>query len=86
MLLQALEQLNANVRMLENKMQEARNKRETLKARAASAKSSKQVQEMVAGLRLNTTTAWAAFDKMEEKVMAMEAEVRVVAGVNHKGV
>eukprot|EP00877_Chromochloris_zofingiensis_P011377 jgi/Chrzof1/6493/Cz18g13110.t1 len=70
----ALEQLNANVRMLENKMQEARNKRETLKARAASAKSSKQVQEMVAGLRLNSTTAWAAFDKMEEKVMTMEAE------------
>ena len=23
---------------------------------------------MVAGLRMNTTTAWAAFDKMEEKV------------------
>lgn len=50
--------------------------RETLKSRAAAAKSSKAVQEMVAGLRLNSTTAWAAFDKMEEKVVAMEAEVR----------
>lgn len=29
---------------------------------------------MVAGLRLNNSSAWAAFDKMEEKVMAMEAE------------
>lgn len=29
---------------------------------------------MVAGLRLNNTNAWAAFDKMEEKVMSMEAE------------
>jgi phage shock protein A len=29
---------------------------------------------MVAGLRINNSTAWAAFDKMEEKVMAMEAE------------
>jgi phage shock protein A len=51
--------------------------RETLKSRAAAAKSSKQVQEMVAGLRLNTTNAWAAFDVMEEKVIAMEAEVRL---------
>jgi hypothetical protein len=31
---------------------------------------------MVAGLRMNTTNAWAAFDIMEEKVIAMEAEVR----------
>ncbi len=29
---------------------------------------------MVGGLRSSTSTAWAAFDKMEEKVMAMEAE------------
>jgi phage shock protein A len=29
---------------------------------------------MVAGLRLNNSSAWAAFDKMEEKVMSMEAE------------
>ncbi|KAF8059115.1 hypothetical protein HT031_005287 [Scenedesmus sp. PABB004] len=70
----ALETLQANVRMLEGRLAEARNKRETLKARAASAKSSKQVQEMVAGLRLNSSTAWAAFDVMEEKVIALEAE------------
>ena len=42
----ALEQLNANIRMLESKMQEARNKKDTLKARAATAKSSKQIQEV----------------------------------------
>lgn len=29
---------------------------------------------MVAGLRLNNSTAWAAFDRMEEKVVALEAE------------
>lgn len=29
---------------------------------------------MVAGLRLNNSSAWAAFDKMEEKVLSMEAE------------
>jgi hypothetical protein len=42
----ALEQLQGNVRLLESKLGEARNKRETLKARAASAKSSKQIQEV----------------------------------------
>lgn len=34
---------------------------------------------MVAGLRLNNSSAWAAFDKMEEKVMAMEAEAEAEA-------
>lgn len=33
---------------------------------------------MVAGLRMNNTNAFAAFDKMEEKVMAMEAEAESV--------
>lgn len=70
----AAEQLNANIRMLEAKPAEAKNKKETLKARAATAKSSKQIQEMVAGLRSNNSSAWAAFDKMEEKVVSMEAE------------
>jgi hypothetical protein len=42
----ALDQLRANVRVLETKLGEARNKRETLKARAATAKSSKQIQEV----------------------------------------
>ncbi|WIA38865.1 hypothetical protein OEZ86_002141 [Tetradesmus obliquus] len=70
----ARQQLQANVGMLEARLNEARNKRETLKARAASAKSSKQIQEMVAGLRINNSSAWAAFDKMEEKVMSLEAE------------
>lgn len=47
----ALDQLQGNVRVLEAKLTEARNKRETLKARAASAKSSKQIQEVSNCLR-----------------------------------
>jgi phage shock protein A len=69
----ATEQLTANARTLEAKLSEARNKKETLKARAAAAKSSKEIQDMIGGLRLNSSTAWAAFDKMEEKVMELEA-------------
>jgi hypothetical protein len=52
--------------VLEGKLAEARSKKDTLKARAASAKTSKQIQEMVGNL--NTSNAVVAFDKMEEKV------------------
>lgn len=52
--------------VLESKLAEARSKKDTLKARAASAKTSKQVQEMMGSL--NTSNAVVAFDKMEEKV------------------
>lgn len=60
-----------NTRALEAKLTEARSKKETLKARAASAKTSQQIQEMIGGI--NTSSASAAFDKMEQKVLAMEA-------------
>lgn len=52
--------------VLEGKLTEARSKKDTLKARAASAKTSRQVQEMIGSL--NTSNAVVAFDKMEEKV------------------
>jgi phage shock protein A len=52
--------------VLEGKLAEARSKKDTLKARAASAKTSKQIQEMVGNL--NTNNSVVAFDKMEEKV------------------
>jgi len=72
----AVDQLIANTKVLEQKLLEAKSKKDTLKARAASAKTSKQIQEMVGSL--DTSSAVAAFDKMEEKVMAMEAESEAV--------
>jgi phage shock protein A len=72
----AVDQLIANTRVLEGKLAEAKSKKDTLKARAASARTSKQVQEMVGSL--NTSNAVVAFDKMEEKVIAMEAESEAV--------
>jgi phage shock protein A len=73
----AVDQLIANTRVLEGKLAEARSKKDTLKARAASAKTSKQVQEMIGSL--DTSNAVVAFEKMEEKVLAMEAEGEAVA-------
>lgn len=73
----AREQLNANIAALEAKLQEAQGKRETLKARAASAKSAKALKEMIGGMGADTSTAFAAFEKMESKVQQMEAEAEV---------
>ncbi|GFH08303.1 uncharacterized protein HaLaN_03244, partial [Haematococcus lacustris] len=64
---QACDQLSASVRMLEGKISEARSKKETLKARAASAKSSIAIQEMIGSLRSTSSSSFAVFDKMEEK-------------------
>lgn len=68
----AVDQLKGNTRMLENKLSEAKSKKDTLKARAKSASTSKQINEMLQGL--NTSSATSAFDRMEEKVMALEGE------------
>lgn len=70
---QAVDQLISNTRILETKLAEAKTKKDTLKARAASAKTSKQINEMLGNVSTGRT-ALEAFDKMEEKVMAMEAE------------
>ena len=57
---------------MEQKLTEAKSKKDTLKARAKSAAASRQINDMIQGL--NTSNALTAFEKMEEKVMALEAE------------
>jgi len=59
-------------RMLEAKLNEAKSKKNTLKARAKSAQTTRQINEMIQGLNLNNSMA--AFERMEEKVMALESE------------
>ncbi|KAI5055589.1 hypothetical protein GOP47_0029110 [Adiantum capillus-veneris] len=67
-----VEKLISNTRLLESKIQEAKSKKDTLKARAQSAKTSQKVNEMLGTIK--TSSALAAFEKMEEKVNALEAE------------
>ncbi|MBA0812792.1 hypothetical protein Gohar_026730, partial [Gossypium harknessii] len=62
--------------LLESKIQEAKSKKDTLKARAQSAKTATKVNEMVGNV--NTGSALAAFEKMEEKVLAMESEAEAL--------
>jgi phage shock protein A len=72
----AVDTILSNRRTLENKLQEAMLKKDTLKARAQSAKSARAIGDLVSGL--NTGSSMAAFEKMEEKVMAMEAEAEAI--------
>ncbi|KAK7243224.1 hypothetical protein RIF29_38015 [Crotalaria pallida] len=58
--------------LLESKILEAKEKKDTLKARAQSAKIATIVSEMVSNI--STSSALATFDKMEEKVLNMEAQ------------
>ena len=72
----AVDKLIANTRLLEGKMAEAKSKKDTLKARAASAKTNKAVSDMVSGV--STSSALGAFERMEEKVLGMEAEAEAM--------
>ncbi|GAV76795.1 PspA_IM30 domain-containing protein [Cephalotus follicularis] len=67
-----VDNLVSNTRLLESKIQEAKSKKDTLKARAQSARTSTKVQELIG--TLNTSSALSAFEKMEEKVLAMESQ------------
>ncbi|XP_057788846.1 probable membrane-associated 30 kDa protein, chloroplastic isoform X2 [Salvia miltiorrhiza] len=71
-----VENLVSNTRLLESKIQEAKSKKETLKARAQSAKTATKVSEMLGNV--NTSSALSAFEKMEEKVMAMESQAEAL--------
>ena len=66
-------------RTLEAKLVEAKSKKDTLKARAKSAATSKQISDMLQGL--NSSNAVVAFDRMEEKVMALESEAEATLQV-----
>eukprot|EP00270_Netrium_digitus_P017649 TRINITY_DN652_c0_g1_i1.p1 TRINITY_DN652_c0_g1~~TRINITY_DN652_c0_g1_i1.p1 ORF type:complete len:354 (-),score=136.68 TRINITY_DN652_c0_g1_i1:156-1217(-) len=72
--------LVSSTRLLEEKISEAKAKKETLKARAQSAKTSQKVNEMLGNM--NTSSALTAFDKMEEKVIALEAQSEALTEMN----
>lgn len=70
-------QLKENMRALESKISEAKSKKDMYIARARSAASSERLQEMMGNL--NTGSALSAFERMEEKVMQLEARSEAMA-------
>ena len=70
-----VEGLKRNLIQLESKISEAKTKKEMLKARITAAKAQEQLGSMVKGMN---TSAMAAFERMEEKVMMQEARAQSV--------
>lgn len=66
-----VDQLKRNLIALEGKISEAKTKKDMLKARAQAAKANEQLQGALSSM--NTSGAMAAFERMEEKVLEMEA-------------
>ncbi|KAJ8774843.1 hypothetical protein K2173_018102 [Erythroxylum novogranatense] len=71
-----VDNLVSNTRLLESKIQEAKSKKDTLKARAQSAKTATKVNEMLGNV--DASNALSAFEKMEEKVMTMESQAEAL--------
>lgn len=72
-----VETLKRNLVQLESKISEAKTKKEMLKARITSAKAQEQLEGMVRGM--NSSSAMAAFERMEEKVLMQEARAQAGA-------
>ncbi|MEB3124186.1 MAG: PspA/IM30 family protein [Synechococcales bacterium] len=62
---------------LEGKISEAKTKKDMLKARASAAKAQEQLQSTVNSI--GTSSAMAAFERMEEKVLQLEARSQAAA-------
>ena len=74
---QVMEKLKQNMRQLEQKISEAKLKKNMYIARARSAKASERLNEILG--TVNTGNALSAFEKMEEKVMQLEAKSEAIA-------
>ncbi|MDM9581133.1 MULTISPECIES: PspA/IM30 family protein [unclassified Nostoc] len=71
-----VETLKRNLIQLESKISEAKTKKEMLRARITTAKAQEQLQGMVRGM--NTSSAMAAFERMEEKVLIQESRAQAL--------
>ncbi len=74
---EVVERLKQNMRQLENKITEARAKKNMYVARARSAQASEKLQDMLGNMK--TGSAMGAFERMEEKVMQLEAKSQAIA-------
>lgn len=69
---QAVEQLKTALKLLNNKIEEAKRKKNVLLARKKRAEAQKAIQETMSGL--NNASAFETFDRMSAKIDQMEAE------------
>lgn len=72
-----VDQLKKSLIGLESKIAEAKTKKDMLKARVSAAKANEQLQSTMGNL--STGSAMGAFERMEEKVLMMEAKSQAAA-------
>ncbi len=68
---QQVSSLRKNLTALESKISEAKTKKDMLKARLSAAKANQQLQSTISNI--NTSSATSAFERMEDKVLQVEA-------------
>jgi len=76
-----VDQLKQNMKKLESKISEAKSKKDLYIARARSAKATQQINEMMGNVgmgNVGTGSAIQAFDRMEEKVLQLEAQSEAI--------
>ncbi len=74
---QQVDTLKKSLIQLESKISEAKTKKNMLKARVQAAKANEQLQSTLGNI--NTSGAMSAFDRMEEKVLELEARSQAVS-------
>ena len=72
-----VDQLKLALRVLNNKIEEAKRKKQVLISAARQAEARKKIQETMAGL--NNSSAFETFARMEDKVLQMEGEADAAA-------
>ncbi len=75
--------LKRNLIGLESKISEAKTKKNMLKARAKAAEANRQLQNTIGNI--GTSSAMAAFERMEEKVLSLEAESQAAGEIGGTG-
>jgi len=76
--------LRRNLIALESKISEAKTKKNMLQARAKAAQANEQLQKAVSGI--DTGGAMATFERMEEKVLQMEAKSQAIGELGGMGI
>ncbi|ACK67816.1 phage shock protein A, PspA [Rippkaea orientalis PCC 8801] len=79
-----VETLRRNLVALESKISEAKTKKNMLIARAKAAKANEEIQSTLGGI--NTSGSMAAFERMEAKVLDMEARSQAVGELGSYGI
>ena len=76
--------LKRNLIAVESKISEAKTKKDMLRARANAAKANRQLQDSVNNI--GTKSAMGAFERMEDKVMQLEAESETASELGGTGI